>query len=154
MTDADDPGSTAAAQELARRSADAMYAADRASRALGITVDGVGPGRATARMRVTAGMLNGHGVAHGGYVFVLADTAMAFAANTYGSPALARTAEIVFVQPVRAGDELAAEAVERVGYGRSAIYDATVRRADGAVVAEFRGQTRRIDPSHDGHVTR
>ena len=130
--------------EIARRSADAMYAADAASRALGITIDDVAPGRATARMRVTPLMVNGHGLAHGGYVFLLADTAFAFACNTHGEKTVARTGEIVFVVPVRAGEDLVAVATERVRYGRSGIYDATVLRGDGTVVAEFRGQSRML----------
>ena len=132
------------ADAVAQRSADAMYAADVASRALGIAVDGVAPGRATARMRVTPDMLNGHGIAHGGYVFLLADTAFAFACNTHGARTVARCGEIVFVRPVRAGEELIATAVERVRRGRSGVYDVTVTGAGGEVVAEFRGQSAEV----------
>lgn len=124
----------------------AMYAEDRASRALGITIDDVAPGRATARMRLSDTMVNGHGIAHGGYIFLLADTAFAFACNTYGQT-VAGAAEIVFVEPVRAGEDLVAEARERVSFGRNGVYDVTVRRGDGAVVAEFRGHSRRIRPA-------
>ena len=120
-----------------------MYAGDRASQELGIVIDDVGLGRALARMRITPAMVNGHAIAHGGYIFLLADTAFAFACNTHG-PTLARAAEIVFVHPARAGDDLVAEAVERLGYGRNGMYDVTVRRADGAVIAEFRGHSRRV----------
>jgi acyl-CoA thioesterase len=130
--------------ELARRSAATMFEKDVASQALGITIADVAPGQATARLTVTPAMVNGHGVAHGGYVFLLADTAFAFACNTRGEATVARTGEIVFVMPVRAGDELAATAVERVRYGRSGVFDATVRRSDGVVVAEFRGQSREL----------
>ena len=133
----DDAGS------VARRSADAMYAADAASRALGITLEDVVPGRATARMRVTAQMLNGHAIAHGGYVFLLADTAFAFACNTH-APTVAGAAEIVFVRPGREGDELVAEARERVSFGRNGVYDVTVRGSGGEVIAEFRGHSRRL----------
>lgn len=148
---------------LARRCADKMYADDGASRGLGIRVDGVEPGLATARMRITSTMVNGHGMAHGGYVFLLADTAFAFACNTYGVTTVARGAEIVFVTPVREGDDLAAAAAERVRYGRSGVYDVTVRRIGGAdaadtgaeggeIVAEFRGQSQSLParPHPDG----
>lgn len=121
-----------------------MYAEDAASRALGITIDGVGPGRAVARMTVTSTMINGHGIAHGGYVFLLADTAFAFACNSYDQRTVAAGCDIVFLDPARAGDELVAEAAERIRAGRSGIYDVTVRRVDGSVVAELRGRSRTI----------
>ena len=131
-----------AAQALAERSAATMWAQDRASQALGIRISDVTPGHATATMRVTAAMVNGHAIGHGGYVFLLADTAFAFACNTYGEATVARAADIAFLAPVHEGDELVAEAQERSRSGRSGIYDVTVRRADGAVVAEFRGHSR------------
>jgi len=127
----------------ARRTAEAMFDDDRASRALGITVASIAPGRATARMRVTAAMVNGHAIAHGGYIFLLADTAFALACNTHGVT-VAGAAEIVFVQPARERDDLIAEAVERVRFGRNGLYDVTVRRGDGAVIAEFRGHSRQL----------
>ena len=99
--------------ERAQRAAEAMYAEDRASRSLGIVIDRVAPGRARARLRLSAVMVNGHGIAHGGYIFLLADTAFAFACNTYG-PTVAAAAEITFVRPAREGDELTAEAAERL----------------------------------------
>jgi acyl-CoA thioesterase len=129
--------------DLARRCAEEMYARDRASRHLGIAVREVAPGRATATMTVSDTMVNGHDIAHGGYVFLLADTAFAFACNTYGTVTVAAGADVSFVAPARLGDELVAEACERGRYGRSGVYDVTVRRAgDGAVVAEFRGRSR------------
>jgi len=132
------------AEELARACGEAMLAADRASRALGITVDEVTPGCARTRMRVTDEMLNGHEICHGGYVFLLADTAFAFACNTHDAVTVAATCEIVFVEPVRSGEELVAEAQERTRFGRSGVYDVTVRRADGSTVAEFRGLSRTV----------
>ena len=131
-----------AAQALAERSAATMWAQDRASQALGIRISEVTPGRATATLLVTAAMVNGHAIGHGGYVFLLADTAFAFACNTYGEATVARAADIAFLAPVHEGDELVAEAQERSRSGRSGIYDVTVRRADGEVVAEFRGHSR------------
>ena len=152
----DASASPASPADLAQRYADDMYAADHASQQLGISVEGVAPGQARARMRVTPAMVNGHGTAHGGYVFLLADSAFAFACNTYGPTTVARSAEIVFVSPVREGDDLLATAVERVTYGRSGVYDVTVRRigtgdtgdtGDGEIVAEFRGQSQQSQQS-------
>ena len=120
-----------------------MYAGDLATQSLGITVSDVGPGRATATMTVTATMLNGHGTCHGGYVFLVADTAFAFACNTYGAAVVAAGADVSFLAPAREGDVLVAEGVERVVRGRSGIYDVTVRSGDN-VIAEFRGRSRQV----------
>ena len=130
-------------QALAQQSAARMYEADQASRHLGITVDQIAPGQATARMLVRDTMLNGHNICHGGYVFLLADTAFAFACNTYGPVTVAATCDIDFLAPAHLGDELIAQATERHRAGRSGIYDVTVRRAD-TVIAEFRGHSRTI----------
>lgn len=122
-----------------------MYAADRASQALGIRLLDVAPGQATMGMRVTAQMVNGHGICHGGYLFLLADSTFAFACNTHGAAVVASGADVAFLAPVREGDELVAEAVERVLRGRSGLYDVTVRR-DGEPVLEFRGRSRSLPP--------
>ena len=119
----------------------ALFAADVASQSLGISLDEVARGRATARMTVTSSMVNGQGIAHGGFVFLLADTAFACACNTYSEPAVARACEIVFLRPVHVGDELAAIAAERLRDGRRGIYDVKVQRADADVVAELRGHS-------------
>ncbi|MCW2859913.1 MAG: phenylacetic acid degradation protein PaaD [Actinoallomurus sp.] len=129
---------------MARRCAEKMYAADRSSRHLGIEISDVAAGRARATMTVADTMVNGHGIAHGGYVFLLADTAFAFACNTYEIATVAAAADVVFVAPARGGDRLVAEAAERVRYGRSGVYDVTVRRDGGEVVAEFRGNSRAL----------
>jgi acyl-CoA thioesterase len=121
----------------------AMLAADAASRALGITVDSYGGGSAVARMVVRADMVNGHDIAHGGLVFTLADTAFAAACNSVAAPTVAAAAEIVFVAPARLGDELVATAALRTPFGRSGIYDITVRRGDDDI-AEFRGRSQLI----------
>ncbi|WP_113700899.1 hydroxyphenylacetyl-CoA thioesterase PaaI [Nonomuraea lactucae] len=121
-----------------------MLDADTASAALGIELLDLAEGRAACRMAVTGQMVNGHGLCHGGYVFLLADTAFACACNTYGPVTVAAGAEITFVAPAREGDVLVAEAAERTRYGRSGIYDVTVRRPDGGVVAEFRGRSREM----------
>jgi acyl-CoA thioesterase len=135
-------------QALAQRSAQAMYDADEASRHLGIQISDVAPGRATARMQVRDTMLNGHAICHGGYVFLLADTAFAFACNTYGPTTVAAACDVVFLGPAHLGDDLIAEATERHRYGRSGIYDVTVRRAapNPTVIAEFRGHSRTLRP--------
>jgi acyl-CoA thioesterase len=124
---------------------DRMMGADAASRALGIEVIAVANGSATTRMTVRRDMVNGHGIAHGAFVFAVADTAFACACNSHGPVTVAAAADIVFVTPAREGDELHARATERTRFGRSGIYDVTVRRGDsdtGDVVAEFRGTSR------------
>jgi len=128
----------AAGLEAARR----MFEADKASAGLGIELVELAPGRAVARMRVTGSMLNGHAIGHGGYVFLLADTAFALACNSHGPAAVAAGADVSFLAAVEEGDVLTAAAEERVRYGRSGIYDVTVTRAGGQVVAEFRGRSR------------
>ena len=135
------------ATALAVRCAEAMYSRDAASQALGITIDGVGPGTARARMTVRDDMLNGHAICHGGYVFTLADTAFAFACNTYDDVTVAAGADVTFLNPVTAGTELVAIATERARRGRSGLYDVTVTTADGDVVAEFRGRSRSLGRS-------
>ncbi|HEX6342008.1 hydroxyphenylacetyl-CoA thioesterase PaaI [Umezawaea sp.] len=111
--------------------------------ALGIERLHSGEGTARLAMTITETMINVHGIGHGGYVFLLADSAFAVACNSPGSVTVAAQAEIDFIAAVRLGDELVAEAVERVTFGRSGIYDITVTRGD-EVVAEFRGRSRTI----------
>jgi acyl-CoA thioesterase len=118
-----------------------MFAADRASRDLGMELLEVGDGKATVQMTVAASMLNGYGIAHGGYVFMVADTAFACACNSRGVMTVAAGADVSFVAPAREGAVLVATATERVAFGRSGIYDVTVR-CDDQVVAEFRGRSR------------
>jgi acyl-CoA thioesterase len=121
-----------------------MFNDDRASRALGMKLVEVGDGQAVVRMRITAEMVNGHSIAHGGYLFLLADTAFACACNSYGPVTVAAGADITFVAPARQGDLLTAYAKERIRFGRSGIYDVSVRRGD-EVIAEFRGQSRTVE---------
>ncbi|MDX6365414.1 MAG: acyl-CoA thioesterase [Nocardioidaceae bacterium] len=103
----------------------------------------VAPGRATLSMTVSDAMTNGHGTAHGGFIFALADSAFAFACNSYNERTVAQACDIVFAAPARAGDTLVAEAVERHRFGRNGLYDIRVRCGD-RVVAEFRGRSRSI----------
>jgi acyl-CoA thioesterase len=135
------------ADERRAGAAEAMFEADAASRGLGMELLEAGDGSAVIRMRIGPAMINGHGIAHGGYVFMLADTAFACASNSCGGVTVAAGADISFIAPVRSGDLLVATAAERVSYGRSGIYDVSVRRGD-EVVAEFRGRSRRV--AHGG----
>lgn len=119
----------------------ALYTRDTTCQSLGIALEEVSVGRARLRMRVTKDMVNGHGIGHGGYVFLLADAAFSYACNTYGPVTLAHSAQVTYLRPVSIGDELVAEATERVRYGRNGVYDVTVQRSGGEIVAEFRGHS-------------
>ncbi|MEV0599614.1 hydroxyphenylacetyl-CoA thioesterase PaaI [Streptomyces sp. NPDC050315] len=120
-----------------------MFAADQASQRLGIELLEAGEGSALLRMTVCETMVNGHGIAHGGYLFLLADTAFACACNSHGPVTVAAGADVTFVAPAKQGDVLLARAEERTRYGRSGIYDVSVQRG-GEVIAEFRGRSRVI----------
>ncbi|HXZ71926.1 MAG TPA: hydroxyphenylacetyl-CoA thioesterase PaaI [Streptosporangiaceae bacterium] len=146
----DDAGPAADAMDRALRSAARMHADDQVVKALRISIGEVAPGRATARMRVTADMVNGHGIAHGGYLFLLADAAFAYACNSHGPVTVARQCEITFLRPAREGDDLTAAASERVRIERNGIYDVSVRRANGEVLAEMRGHSRMVRPGPGG----
>jgi acyl-CoA thioesterase len=130
--------------ERARACADAMLAEDRATQGLGILLAAVGPGSATMTMMVRDDMVNGHGMCHGGFIFTLADSAFAFACNSYNERAVAQHNSITYLRPGRLGEMLTAVAEERVRQGRSGLYDVRVTGSDGTVVAEFRGQSRTI----------
>ena len=129
--------------EIAHASAEAMWAGDAASQALGMEVVAVGPGTATLRMVVREDMINGWELCHGGLIASLADSAFAFACNSRGTKTVASGFDVTFLEPARLGDGLVAVAVERSLRGRSGLYDVTVTRAsDGTVIAEFRGRSR------------
>jgi len=130
-------------EETARRSADAMWAGDRASRDLGMSLDIVGPGTATVSMTLTESMVNGHMIGHGGYTFTLADSAFAFACNSYNRSTVAAGAEIRFRRPTHLGDRLVARATEREREGRDGVYDVLVTVED-EVVAVFVGRCKEI----------
>jgi len=134
------------ADQLARRCAEVMWSQDRASQGLGMRLDDVGPGRSQLSMVVTEAMVNGHDVCHGGFVAALADSAFAFACNTYDEVTVAAGFDITFLSPVKLGEEIVAQAREVARRGRSGLYDVTVSRSrqDGAVVAEFRGRSRSL----------
>jgi acyl-CoA thioesterase len=129
--------------ELALACAEVMWADDEASRRLGMTLEHVASGSARLSMRVSPNMTNGHGICHGGFIFTLADSAFAFACNSYNERAVAQGCDIVFSAPAHEGDLLTAEATERHRFGRNGIYDIRVTHGD-RVVAEFRGRSRVI----------
>ena len=130
--------------DTARASADAMWAGDHASRSLGMSIDAVGPGSASVSMTVAETMVNGHGLCHGGFIFLLADSAFAYACNSYNVRTVAQNCQITFIAPGRLGMRLTAEARERHRGERSGIYDVTVRGPAGEAIAEFRGWSRSI----------
>jgi acyl-CoA thioesterase len=123
----------------------AMWAADSASAGLGMELVSLETGHAVVRMPVTEAMVNGHAIAHGGFVFALADSAFALACNSHGPVTVAAGCDITFVAPVRRGDVLVADAVERARFGRSGLTDVSVRvEGSGELVAELRGRSRTI----------
>lgn len=129
---------------LARQIADLMLAREGTGPAWGIRILEAREGYARISMRVTSAMLNGHGTAHGGMIFALADTAFAYACNSRNETTVAQGAAIIFLAPARDGDVLIAEAEERGASGRSGAYAVSVRTEDGRVVAEFQGASRTI----------
>jgi len=138
-----DPAATA------RACAAAMWAEDRASQQLGMRIAEIGPGTATLTMTVRDDMVNGHGIAHGGFVFALADSAFAFACNSHDVRTVAYACTITYLAPTRLGDDLHATATEHSRVGRTGTYDVTVTSGD-AVVAEFRGTSRTLGGSLTG----
>ena len=136
------------AQSLAERVAEAMFGRDRASQGLGMRIVRVAPGYAEMAMTVRPDMVNGHAICHGGFVFTLADSAFAFACNSYNANTVANGCTIEFLAPSHLGDVLTAVARERTQVGRNGVYDVEVRNQSGATIALFRGKSTRIK----GHV--
>jgi len=141
-------------QALAEACARAMWAEDQASQSLGMRIERIAPGEAVLTMTVAERMVNGHGICHGGFIFTLADSAFAFACNTYDRRTVAQHCAVTFIAPSRLGEVLSAHALEVSRAGRSGIYDVTVTGDGGAVVAEFRGHSRTIKGSLLGHEGR
>jgi len=131
-------------QERAERSAAAMWATDAASKQLGMRLDSVGPGTATMSFDVQDHHLNGHLIYHGGYIFALADSAFAFACNSYNAITLAQQNTITYLTPGQPGERLTATANEVSRTGRSGVYDVVVTGEDRRQVALFRGLSRII----------
>lgn len=135
-------------QQLAEACAAAMWSNDSTSQRLGMRLERVAPGKATLTMEVTDFMLNGHGLAHGGFVFALADSAFAFACNGYNQRTVGHQAAITYMAPGRLGDRLTAVAHEVHRAGRNGIYDVHVTNDRGEQVAEFRGHSRTVKGTH------
>ncbi len=135
-------------QDRARKCAELMFSRDTASAGLGMQITHIAPGAATLTMQVGSAMLNGHGICHGGFIFTLADSAFAFACNSYNQNTVAQQNQITYLAPGRADEVLTATAVEISRSGRSGIYDVTVTGEDGRVVALFRGLSRSIKGQH------
>jgi acyl-CoA thioesterase len=132
-------------QALAEAAARALWARDRATQGLGMSMDRVAPGQALLSMPVRQDMLNGHEICHGGFIFLLADSAFAFACNSYNRNTVASACHIDFLAPARLGDVLQAEAIERSRSGRTGVYDIAVSVRGGKTVALFRGKSYRIE---------
>ena len=128
------------AAEIGRR----MWADDRASQALGMVLEEVRAGYARIRMPIRRDMTNGHGICHGGYMFLLADSTFAFACNSHNQKAVAASAEIHFLAPAHEGDVLTAEGRELHLAGRSGVYDMRVTDQSGRLIALFRGKSATI----------
>jgi len=137
---------TLSPDDLARACAEAMWKEDDASPGLGMEIVEIGPGRATLSMTIRPDMVNGQRIAHGGFIFTLADSAFAFACNTHDERVVAAQGNITFIQPGKLGDRLIATAREISRSGRSGIYDVRVT-VDDTVIAEFRGHSRAIGGS-------
>jgi acyl-CoA thioesterase len=133
-------------ERLAEAVGRTMLAQDNASRALGMTLEEIAPGRARMSMRVREDMINGHDLCHGGLIFMLADSTFAFACNARNRVTVAAGAEIHFISPAKKGETLVATARERAGAGRSGIYDIEVNeQASGRLIALFRGRSHRVE---------
>ena len=132
------------AQALAELAGRTMFERDPASQALGMVLDDIRPGYARMTMTVRPDMLNGHATCHGGYIFMLADSAFAFACNSHNLSTVGAGCTIDYLAPGRAGDVLVAEATEQALQGKTGVYDVTVKTADGRTIALFRGKSHRI----------
>ncbi|MBR9652420.1 hydroxyphenylacetyl-CoA thioesterase PaaI [Thalassovita aquimarina] len=135
-------------QRRAERSAEQMWSTDQATQALGMEITRIAPGEAVMTMRVRDEHLNGHHICHGGYIFTLADSAFAFACNSYNKIVVAQENTITFISPGKAGELLTATATEVSLQGRSGVYDVVVTGEDGRKVALFRGLSRQISGQH------
>lgn len=135
-------------QALAELAGKTMFERDPASQALGMTLDEIRPGYARMSMPVRGDMLNGHGTCHGGYIFMLADSAFAFACNSHNLNTVGAGCTIDYIAPGREGDVLVAEAVEQALTGKTGVYDVAVSNQEGRRIALLRGKSHRIG----GHV--
>jgi acyl-CoA thioesterase len=129
---------------VARDAVQSLYLADLASQALGIEIIDVAPGRVKIAMTVRPDMVNGYGMCHGGIVFAFADSAFAFACNSYGDPMVAAGASIEFLAPTPRGERVTATAAELSRSARHGIYDVAVSNSTGQILAQFRGRCSRL----------
>ena len=135
------------AEELAQACAETVYTNDVASQSMGITIHEIKSGYACMKMKVRTDMLNGHGICHGGFLFLLADSAFSYACNSYNKVTLAQNCDIDFLKPGKQNDELTAIAEERKRGRKTGLYDVTVSRSDGEILAQFRGRSFEIGGS-------
>ncbi|MCY4151230.1 MAG: hydroxyphenylacetyl-CoA thioesterase PaaI [Aestuariivita sp.] len=135
-------------QERAERSAEMMWQNDAASKWLGMTLELIKPGEAIVSLEVKAQHLNGHQRCHGGFIFALADSAFAFACNSYNQVTVAQSNQITYISPAKLGEMLTARAIETARTGRSGVYDVEVHGPDNRKIAVFRGQSRTIKGQH------
>lgn len=129
---------------LARAAGQAMYDRDPASQKLGMVLAEIRPGYARMTMPVRQDMLNGHAICHGGYIFMLADSAFAFACNSHNNVTVGASCNIDYIAAGREHDLLTAEAVEMSLTGKTGVYDVRVSNQHGQTVALFRGKSHRI----------
>ncbi|MGF6394629.1 hydroxyphenylacetyl-CoA thioesterase PaaI [Pseudomonas plecoglossicida] len=130
--------------ELAQACADAMYSRDQATQALGIQLLDAGAGRACLSMPVRADMIQGHGTCHGGFLFALADSAFAFACNSYDEATVALGCSIDYIAPALCGDLLTARASEQSRKGRTGLYDVRIENQRGELIALFHGKSYKV----------
>lgn len=131
-------------QARAERCRDILFEKDSATQHLGIEIDSIGAGTARLRMRVSGTMLNGHASCHGGYLFTLADSAFAFACNSFNQIAVAASAGIEFLAPAYLDDELIAEATVQKQGRQTGLYDVVITNQNDKTIALFRGRSHRI----------
>ena len=137
---------------LAQSAVESMFRSDLASQNLGVEILEVTPGAVRIAMTVRPEMLNGHGLCHGGFIFTFADSAFAFACNSYGEPMVAAGATIEFLAPTPAGERLTAVASEVTRTARGGIYDVRVAKSTGETIALFRGRSSRLrSPTSNGN---
>ncbi len=128
-------------QQTADHVREGMFAGDKASKALGMRIESVNPGEAVIVMTVRDDMLNGHDICHGGLIATLADSAFAFACNSYNELTVASGFVIDLMAPARLGDVLTARCHEVSRAGRTGVYDAEVSNQRGERIAVFRGRS-------------
>ncbi|TDF80725.1 hydroxyphenylacetyl-CoA thioesterase PaaI [Pseudomonas sp. H9] len=132
------------ALSLASRCAESMFERDTASQRLGIRLLSVAPGHTSVGMSVREDMIQGHGTCHGGYLFALADSAFAFACNSYNDACVAIGCSIDYVAPAYLGDTLTAQASELSRSGRTGNYDVRIENQHGQLIALFRGKSYKV----------